>query len=185
METKKLIGSYTYNVTEADYIKFNKYHHYKSPSGKKSLFFLWVLVFIPLFAIVFPILRGDTWYQILNMGIRLALLSLILFLAMRPFINLMVRLIVMTMKRSGKLPFGKSVQLDLYEDYVCETTETAETRFKYSTIEHVGVDENAVYLYLTALQAIIIPRSVFDNKQDEGEFLKFIGLQLNTASHCA
>ena len=113
----------------------------------------------------------------------LTLLSIIWLVTTMPLVILNTKLYVMIMKRSGKLPFGKNVQLDFYENYICETTEMAETRFKYSSIEYMGVDKNAVYLYYNAMQALVILRSVFESKEDEDAFLEFIRLQLSTAIH--
>jgi hypothetical protein len=85
-----------------------------------------------------------------------------------------LKLNIWVTKKSGKLPFPKNVNISFYGDYFEQTTETAETKTKYSAIERVYDGKFAIYIYIGAIQAFIIPLAAFESKRKKEEFMAFI-----------
>jgi len=64
-------------------------------------------------------------------------------------------------KKSGKLPYQSDITIFFEDDFFIETTEIGEGRVKYSAIERVIKAEKAIYIYTNAVQAMLLPFTVF------------------------
>jgi len=77
-------------------------------------------------------------------------------------------------KKDGKLPYGKNVLILFDEDFFYETTNEAEMKIKYSSIEKTAIGNSAIYIFIGAMQAFIIPLSVFETEKQKSAFLAFV-----------
>jgi len=69
---------------------------------------------------------------------------------------------------------NKDVILRFDENIITEITDKNENKIKYSIIEKIALGKAAVYIYIGALQAFIIPFWVFESEQQKVDFLDFI-----------
>jgi len=77
-------------------------------------------------------------------------------------------------KKEGKLPFGKIVKVHFDEKNLHETSEVAETKVNYHNVEKIAEGSHAIYIYISAMQAFILPHRTFESEQQKTEFLFFI-----------
>lgn len=166
---------FSYTLSENDYFEFNKYHAFNSPGSKKNM-----LLFrfgVPIISVVCGLIAGTivdepvvTYYFYIAFGI-VAILWLIFFKW------LMVKQIkknISRIKKSGKLPYQINVTISFEDDFFVETTENGEARVKYSAIERIIIAEKAIYIYTNAVQAILLPFTVFSDEQKYDDFIVFI-----------
>ena len=85
------------------------------------------------------------------------------------------------MKKYGKLPYGKDVTISFGEDSLIEITPETETKVKYTRIENIVGGTFAIYIYISAVQAFVVPVSVFPSIQEQDEFWNFIHDKWNAA----
>jgi hypothetical protein len=71
---------------------------------------------------------------------------------------------IKSFKKSAKLPYGQNVTIHFDEDSFTETTVETETKVKYSSVEKIAFSNIALYIYVSSVQAFIIPYCVFENE---------------------
>jgi hypothetical protein len=135
--------------------------------------------------ISFSLASGGDWLPVLITGCVFLALSVAWQFAVKHFFAAIntpfLKLNIWIMKKSGKLPFSKNVSLSFYDGHFDQVTETAETKTKYSAIERVSEGKAAVYIYIGAIQAFIIPLAAFESESQKAEFMAFLrGKMTNT-----
>ena len=88
--------------------------------------------------------------------------------------NLRLKKNINRIKKSGKLPMQNNIQLLFDENDFTEITEVNESKYLYSCIESIDMGEKAMYLYNGAIQAFIIPNSVFKDAFEKESFKQFV-----------
>ena len=170
--------SFSYQLEDTDYLEFNKFHYSTAPGHKRLE--RAVLAFAVIASAGFTFLRfaGGDVYDFAAAAIAGFLVALIIFVILRltfkPLTELILRMYIKSIKKDGKLPFGRNVQLTFEDDFFIESTEVAQTKQQYAVVEKVMEGQRAVYIYTGAMQALIIPVSVFENNERKHEFLSFI-----------
>jgi len=81
---------------------------------------------------------------------------------------------IRSLKKQGKPPYGESVRIQFNEDFFTHDSNGKEVKDVYSNIEKVTVGSTAIYLYYNAVQATMLPLSIFDSQAQQNEFLSFI-----------
>ena len=165
---------YTFNYTlnEKDYLQFANYHYKNAPSQKRAILIVRLLAsFLLLASIVLILLSGGFTSIVHVLGIIFAVAALLGWgLIMRVAIKIQIR----AMKKDGKAPYGEAAQVHFGEDDVHSVSESTETRAKYASLGRICEDGNAVYIYMNAIQAFVIPHRVFEDEAQKAEFLTFI-----------
>ena len=166
---------FEYTMDENDYFEFNKYHLFENPANKKRVLIRRLMV--PLACVVI-------WLIFLLLGADFDTLSVLLFVysvfSVMWFLSYKYSLIfslrrnIKAMKKQGKLPYSNEVIIQFNEDCFIETTSATETRTKYTNVEKVVLGKSAVYVYMGAIQAYIVPFSVFETEKQKEEFCAFI-----------
>ncbi len=171
---------FIYNLDDNDYFTFNKYHYENSNIFKKSIFWARLIIaFVFVLFMLYLVLEypGDN-ALLLVLGLLLAVVYVISFFVTKPYLRHSqmknITRNMQRMKKSGKLPYPKSVNLYFDEERICEMTEFGDSRFNYTMLEKIAVSNLAVYIYYGAVQAFIIPLSAFIDEQQKTEFLAFI-----------
>jgi hypothetical protein len=168
---------FNFKLTDDDYLEFNKQHLLSNPVHKKTV--TWVRILLPLIltAMIFRILlRMQVEHTLALIIIAAVFLSSVVVMAL-PINSLNVFLLKMNIKaikKQGKLPYGQDVSLRFDEDCLIETTKESETKMKYGSIERIAAGKNALYIYIGAVQAWIIPMSVFESAEQWNAFWAFI-----------
>ena len=86
----------------------------------------------------------------------------------------MMRVTIKSMQKGGKMPYDSEMRLCFGDDEVLEITKTAESRVKYTSIEKMHMGDTAIYIYISAMQAFIIPISAFESQAQKAEFIAFV-----------
>jgi len=169
---------FEFKLDDSDYLEYNKYHRFNSPSGKKNLLIMRLLA--PIFYVAFLILTYENPIKLIINFFFFAIISVIFFFIAKPIDILFLKLTLKAIKKDGKLPYGNDVLIQFDEDFFVETTNESETKTNYSKIEKIAVGKKAFYIYVNALQAYIIPFSVFKTEQHRDDFLAFINNKTRT-----
>ena len=90
------------------------------------------------------------------------------------FSNWIIKFQIAVLKKDGKLPISKSNRLQFEDEFIHEFTDFAETKIRYASIERIEEGAYAIYAYFSAVQAIIIPFSVFDSAVAKEEFVSWL-----------
>ena len=77
-------------------------------------------------------------------------------------------------KKVENLPYGQEVELEFEEDHFTEKLPGSESKSDYSRVIKIVTDKQAIYVYVSAIQALIIPFRVFENPSDRVNFLNFL-----------
>lgn len=180
-----MLFSFKVFLTDQDYYEFNKFTNSKSSFGKKlflfmRIFFVVCVFFPPVATFVTDGITKETVISAIPSFLLLFLLELLLI----PFVNLMLKLNISLLKKSGKMPYSKSSVIEFFEDSFTETTDTNKTEHIYSAIEKICViGEKYVFIYISSVSGYIIPFHAFDSYRQRGEFLEFIRLKCPQIKH--
>jgi len=167
---------FNYTLSEKDYYDFNEYHLLNSPMNKKGILFYCILLPVLLASmILFFWLRYQNFIQILIMIIAASILSAlwILFL-LKKLLLLNMKSQIKRIKKLGKVVWGVETAVSFGEEFISDISELGESKFKYSVVEKIAVGKTAVYVYIEALRALILPFPVFESEEQKQEFLSFI-----------
>ena len=166
---------FCYKLSEHDYFEFNKYHAFNSPASKKNMLIYRFVV--PIIFVSCGLIAGTlvdepvvTYYFYIAFGFA-AILWLICF---KWLMAKQIKKTIGIIKKSGKLPYQSDVTISFEDDFFVETTENGEARVKYSAIERVIKAEKAIYIYTNAVQALLLPFTVFSDEQKCDDFIVFI-----------
>jgi len=158
---------FDYNLYDSDYLEFNKFHHRISPTTQKIFYVLTAICALGCLIIFF----GQGRYVV--SVILFAIVAGITF-GFKHIITLILKININSLKKKGKLPFGKTVKIHFDRDYIHEISEMAESKVNYENIEKIAEEKHGVYVYIGAIQAFIIPHRAFASQQQKSEFLSFI-----------
>jgi len=167
--------TFDFNLDENYYLEFNIYHNYNSKASKRIL--LSVQLLFPAVLIVsflINLTKHESAIEMVPSGISLILAIVFFLVVFRFLFKSSLKWTIRLMKKEGRLPFSKNNRLQFDEENIYEFTEVTESKFKYSTIEKIAENDNAIYIYISAMQAIIIPFSVFKGEAEKEEFITFI-----------
>ncbi|MCL2361803.1 MAG: YcxB family protein [Defluviitaleaceae bacterium] len=165
--------NFSFHVTEADYLEFNKQHNLASLKTQKFVRVIRVILLILIGFLVFSTVFIVDEPRVGDLVFFGFLAAFVIF-GFKPLTLLLVRVQIRTIKKQGKLPFNKDVQLRFDEDSYTEITDVSETKMKYTPLERVVEGPNAVYIYVGAIQATLIPNAAFESEEQKQEFLVFI-----------
>ena len=78
-----------------------------------------------------------------------------------------IRKTILKMKEKEGLPFAEETTLNFTEDQIIEITKGQEVKVDYKKVEDVCETEKAFYVYMSSVQAIIIPKRVLDQDKEK------------------
>ncbi len=165
------------NLTDEDYLNFNSFTMLNTPQGKLSVKNLRVMIALIFFLIgVFVLITRD--YSPNVQVLFFVLISawfILLQLLLKKMLKRSWKRQLIKMKKAGKSVYTPESEICFYDDVFVETTPCEKNELKYSVIEDVSVvGENAIYIYVSALKAYILPFSCFESKEQWDDFATFI-----------
>lgn len=164
-----------YMVSEDDYIELNQYHAFNSPANKK---YMLISRFVfPIIFVVIGLIAGRKANELYNTYLFYAAFGIAAILWLIFYKQIMAELVkagVKRTKKSGKLPYHSDVTIYFDNDFFVEASENGEARVNYSVIERIIIAKKAIYIYTGAVQAILMPLTVFSNEQNRDDFIAFI-----------
>lgn len=150
-----------YKLTDEDYIEFNEFHQLiHSEVGKRNLFFLKLIgPMISILAIVIFILaRAEV--------IALCIFSIVWIAFTKKIMKRGIRKTILKMKETDGLPFAEETTLNFTEDQIIEITKGQEVKVDYKKVEDVCETEEAFYVYISSMEALIIPKRVLNQEME-------------------
>ena len=155
-----------YRLTDEDYIEFNEFHQLiHSEVGKRNLFKLRLIG--PMISIVIFILARAEIMLIVTEVIVLCIFSIVCVTQAKKIMKRGIRKTILKMKETEGLPFAGETTLNFTEDQIIEITKGYEVKVDYKKVEDVCETEEAFYVYMSSVQAIIIPKRVLDQDKEK------------------
>lgn len=164
------------NLTEKDYLDYNKFWQFQSPYGKKQIVSLRVLfaVLFGLFALT-ALLSGDFSIDSIIEAILHVIVMVIFQFALAPFFAWAVKRHLKSLKKKGKMAYSPVSEMNFHDEVFTETTPEVKNEVKYSMVERISVtEEKTVYIHVNNLAAYILPYNTFDSQEQYESFLTFL-----------
>ncbi len=163
-------------INDKDYYEFNKYHMKNAADVKKGRLLGKLIVPVMfLFFIIYYIARGYDWIYLRYAAIVFGVVSVIWFFAIWPLGLLFLKLHIRLMKKYSKIPYSSFTAMEFCDDNFVEKTNDTKTELKYDAIYKVCInDKKAIYIYLDAARACVIPFNAFESDEQAEEFIQFI-----------
>lgn len=165
-----------YIIEKQDHIDFNMFHIKHSRTMRRSLIiqkYLFPIIFL-LIPYPFSLSSGiPIWYW-LCWFIPASILWIALY---EKYAKWMVARRISKMLNEGKnsaVPL--SVTLEITEDYIIEKSDKGEAKINLKEIESIELDKKHIYIYVSAVSAVIVPNSAFKDETEKEEFVKKIKL---------
>lgn len=158
-----------YKLTDEDYIEFNEFHQLiHSEVGKRNLFLLKLIgPMISILAIVIFILARAEIMLIVIEVIVLCIFSMVWIALSKKIMKRGIRKAILKMKETEGLPFAEETTLNFTEDQIIEITKNQELKVDYKKIQDVCETEKAFYVYISSMEALIIPKRVLDQDMEK------------------
>lgn len=163
--------TYYIQIGEEDYIRFNIFHAKYSPVAQRQLRTFWGLFLGMGVALVIVGGLADWLTAVIN-GLVMGLAALVLRLVMPKLTEQGVKRNIRQMKKDGKLPYHAESEVELGEDVIEWRSEQGVNRIKYSDIEGIYEEPDAIYVYFGVVQAIILPRRCLHG--EDGQVLAYL-----------
>ena len=164
------------NLSEDDYLDFNKFHSFESMHGKKlinktRIFFVLAMIIL---SVLFLLVMGLTAFSI-TYAVLLLLFTLLYMVFFKKILTRNVKTQIKRLKKVGKLPFDPVSTLEFYEDKMVEITALQRTEQSYSIFERICVVKNRyVLLYKSSVGAYILPVTQIEAQINQKGFIDFL-----------
>lgn len=149
---------YQITLNDDDYLQYNIFYTCRTPSGKRAL--RTSQLFIPIFSVIFILMlliSGARPYFILTAVIFLSLLFVSSYLRTPKILEKNLRKSLKRMQKDGKLPYHARAEIEFQDTIITERYEQGEFRLKYEDIDHIYFEKDYLYIFFTAMQALVIP----------------------------
>ena len=166
------------NVTEKEYVEFNKFHLLRSPYGKRYMLNNRIVInacmgFI-CFCVLYVAVISDSSGAYVGFAAG-ALTTLIYNMCLRRVLASSIEKQVKNQLKDGNNLYTAKKTIELYDDKIVDYNEQEKSETSYKKLERVCVvDGTHIYLYVTSQSAHIIPISVFESHGQYEEFLSFL-----------
>ena len=170
---------YTFKLDEQDYYEFNRYHMDNAPQMKRQMGILRFL--FPVFFVFLGMSLGSGFAAAGIVNVLSGVLAVLWIVFFKRITNYSLKINIKKLKKDGKLVYDKDVEICFYDENFTEKSVESDSTFKYSMIEKIGIGHAGIYLYMGALLAHIIPKSVFESEAKFEEFVAFINSKVNKA----
>ena len=164
------------NLSEDDYLDFNKFHSFESMHGKKlinktRIFFVLAMIIL---AALFILVKGLTIFTI-TYAVLLLLFTLLYMVFFKKILTRNVKTQIKRLKKVGTLPFDPVSTLEFHEDKMVEITALQRTEQSYSIFERICVvKDRYVLLYKSSVGAYILPVSQIKEQLNQEDFIAFL-----------
>ena len=164
------------NLSEDDYLDFNKFHSFESMHGKKlinktRIFFALAMIIL---AALFLLVMGLTTFSITYAALLL-LFTLLYMVFFKKILTRNVKTQIKRLKKVGTLPFDPVSTLEFHEDKMVEITALQRTEQSYSIFERICVvKDRYVLLYKSSVGAYILPVSQIKEQLNQEDFMAFL-----------
>ena len=164
------------NLSEDDYLDFNKFHSFESMHGKKlinktRIFFVLAMIIL---AALFLLVMGLTTFSI-TYAVLLLLFTLLYMVFFKKILTRNIQTQIKRLKKIGKLPFDPISTLEFYEDKMVEITASSRTEQSYTIFERVCVvKDRYILLYKSSVTAYILPVAQIKAQLNQENLVDFL-----------
>ena len=164
-----------YKLNDDDDIAFYEYHLKTSSTGKKTLlrYRLQIPFFCLLILLIFCIAKLDS-VVIISEAVFMLVVSIIWIVFADKIFFRSFKKNINKIRKEGKVPYSNEGTLVFDEEFFKDINPKTETKTLYSGVEKIVVTEKAIYIYIGAAQAHIIPITCFGSEEEKQNFLNFI-----------
>lgn len=163
-----------YDLIQEDYLNFNVFHAKNSEAVQGNLKIQRYIT--PVIFLIIPFFlknRVDPpfWYWMIWFSI-----TYILWVIFYPrhyywIIKRSVKKMLKEGKNKGMLG---SKTIELNEDNIISAGENSESNVKWSTVERYKETKDYIYIYISAVEAYIVPKRAFKDEKEKEEFIKIL-----------
>ena len=121
---------------------------------------------ISILAIIIFILARAEVMLIIAEAIALFIFSVVWVSLAKKIMKRGIRKTILKMKEKEGLPFSEETTLNFTEDQIIEITKNQELKVDYKKVEDICETEKAFYIYISYMEALIIPKRVLDQKRE-------------------
>ncbi|MEN0658102.1 YcxB family protein [Caldifermentibacillus hisashii] len=161
-----------YNVSEEDYLNFNKFHIGTSKTFKRALFVQRIIG--PIIFIVFSFIfskMGDISF--LSLLIPFIILSILWFIFYpKYFYKSVIRNTKKVLKEGKVGGFLGEHMMALTDEGIVDSTATEQTKVSWAGIQSFKEDEHNLYLYNSSVSAYILPKKELKNVYEIRTYIK-------------
>lgn len=171
---------YHIQLSEKDYINFNKFHLLHSKSGKQIIRRNQLMFPVISFFLLLLIWWFDGNLELLLIeAIVLGVMSIILVFFTKGLLIKNITKQLNKLKKEGKLPYSERSIVTFEDDGIREKTAHSETKTSYALVEKIKVSDETIYVYISAVQALIIPKTCYCADKTIDELLFFLNEKCN------
>ena len=122
---------------------------------------------ISVLAIVIFILARAEKMLIITEVIVLCIFSIVCVAQAKKIMKRGIRKTILKMIETEGLPFAEEITLTFTEDQIIEITKGQEVKVDYQKVENVCETEMAFYIYISSIEALIIPKRVLNQDMEK------------------
>ncbi|WP_160319138.1 YcxB family protein [Youngiibacter fragilis] len=167
-------------LSDQDYLHFNWYQLSNSAAGKRALLSYRLILPVILYILLFVLFVIDSDFKIIFFAAIVVTIMSALWVAFskKTTFNIMKNDIE-RIRKEGIQPYNKDAILRFDDEGIHAIIPNFENKSKYALIEKIAVTENAIYIFISAIQAYILPVTTFKDEAEKLKFLDFIELKSN------
>lgn len=170
----------SYLITEEDYVQFNINATEKIKSYQRTIKLMrfWKNAMLVCMIVLFILLVLD--YNKSNLALFTG--SIVVFLSSAYYPKLMahsIRKNALSIASMNSDSILGDVSLEISEGWISTIKKSSERRVKLTNIKNVTSTRDHIFIYISDVEAFIIPRCVFDSKMSEEKFLSLLGYNGN------
>ena len=167
-------------LSDEDYLHFNWYQLSNSAAGKRALLSYRLILPVILFILLVVLFVIDSDIElILFFAIVVAIMSALWITYSKKTVFNIMKNDIERIRKEGIQPYSKDAILRFDDEGIHEIIPNFENKSKYALIEKIAVTENAIYIFISADQAYIIPVNTFTDEAEKIKLLDFIELKSN------
>lgn len=165
---------YEIRINDEDYIKFNIFYQIYTKAGKRQTNIMRIsFPFMSLLYFMIFVIAGAKTRLIITEAIVLTIASVIWYIFTPNILERNVRRNINRIKANGKLPYHPYAEVELQDSMIVEKSEQGEIHVNYKDIESIYSDEDYLYVFYSATQALIFPYNCLGNdKERVVEYIK-------------
>jgi len=167
---------YRFSLEEEEYMAFSVAHAFHTPQNKRTMLVARALLPCIFLIIFFVVVNRNVSMEAIKgvTGAILLVASLWWVVFFERIIGKQLRKNILKLKKAGKLPYEKNTCLQFHEDHIMNITPDGELKIAYTKIENIIIAPLAIYIYINVAQAIVLPRRVFANVEDQAAILRLL-----------
>lgn len=168
-----------FELTEEDYINYNLDHSKKSPSMKKSILIQRIMgpvIFVIAPFVIIQFSEIPLWYWLMIFGLS----SIAWFVYYPKYTMWEIKRRVKKMLEEGNNEnLFNQRKLLLTDEGITETSSIGASNISWDKIESLEETEDYLYIYISSVSAHIVPKRIFENLDEQEEFVGKIAKEIN------